>query len=406
MKQNLKLITLILAACFAAVIAPRAVLASADTYEESNSRIDEAVKNAPIFSDTKEISILSKSALLMDFNSGTVLYAQNENDKLPIASMTKIMTLLITFENLEKGVIKLSDVVTVSSAAAGMGGSQAFLDANAEYKISDLVKSAIIASANDSCVALAETIAGSESAFVDLMNDRAGQLGLLNTHFVNCTGLPAPSHFSSALDVASMTRRLIGHKDYFMFSTIWMDDLVHPGGRVTGLTNTNKLTRFYNGCDGGKTGFTAEAKHCISATAVRGDMRLISVIIAAEDGKTRFAECSSLLNYGFNTYENKLIFSKNKNLAQTVAVKGGKTDAMPISVKNDFYILSKKGGLKDAAYEYTLPPQIKAPITRGEVIGSVKVIKNGECIGECEIVADLDILKLGLGDILKRFIAA
>ena len=226
-----------------------------------------------------ELEIKSKEAVLVSADSGEVLFEHNADEKRPIASMVKIMTLLLCFENADSGKFSFDDMITVSQRAASMGGSQAFLDAGSAYMAEDLVKSIVIASANDSCVAMAEHIGGSVEGFVNLMNKRADELGMQDTVFVNCTGLPAAGQFSTAKDVSKMFRELIGHKKYFEYSGVWMEDFQHPGGRVTGLTNTNKLIRQYNGCDGGKTGYTSEAMHCLAATAKRGDMRLISVVV-------------------------------------------------------------------------------------------------------------------------------
>lgn len=395
----LVLLLVVIAVCFALPAIP----AAADAYDADDD-LAAVIKSVPEPADAESMSFSSKSALLMDFTSGKILFEKNKDEKLPIASMTKIMTLLLTFESVDKGNIKLDDTITVSSNAAGMGGSQAFLDANASYKVSDLIKSCIVASANDSSVALAETINGSETAFVNAMNDKAAALGMTNTSFFNCTGLPAPNHYSTANDVALMTRALLSHKEYYTYSSIWMEDLVHPGGRVTGLTNTNKLTRFYNGCDGGKTGFTAEAKHCISATAKRGGLRLISVVIAAPDSKTRFAECSTLLNYGFGAYENKLILSKDK-IAATIKVSKGKIELLKLSAADDFYVLTKKGGAKEeSVLEYSLPEKVEAPVKAGDKIGTVRIIRGGELQGEYDIVAKEDIAVIGYFDILKKFI--
>ncbi|MCL2797950.1 MAG: D-alanyl-D-alanine carboxypeptidase, partial [Firmicutes bacterium] len=218
----------------------------------------------------EKLAVSARSALLVDYHTGTVVYEYNPTQHLPIASMVKIMTLGIIFDEIEKGGISFDTDVTASANAGAMGGSQAFLDANATYKAGELIKSIIVASANDSCVAMAEHIAGSTEEFVTRMNDKAAALGMSDTHFVNCTGLPAPGAYSCARDVGTMTRELLRHDGFYQFSTVWMFDFVHPGGRFTSLSNTNKLLKGYAGCDGGKTGFTTEAMYCLSATAKRG----------------------------------------------------------------------------------------------------------------------------------------
>ena len=236
-----------------------------------------------------------KAAYLCDFESGTVAYAQNETERLPIASMCKIMTLLLSFEAVDEGNLTYDELGPVSENASGMGGSQVFLGSNLSYPAEELMKSVAVCSANDSCVALAERIAGSESLFIEKMNNRARELGAENTLFANCTGLPKEPQYSCAKDVALMLRELLTHQKYYEFSKVWLEDFSHPDGRVTTMTNTNKLIRFYEGCDGGKTGFTNQAGFCLAATAKRGDMRLVSVVIGAESSDKRFESTKNLL---------------------------------------------------------------------------------------------------------------
>ncbi|MGN0822839.1 MAG: D-alanyl-D-alanine carboxypeptidase family protein, partial [Candidatus Gallimonas sp.] len=230
-----------------------------------------------------------KSAYLCDFDTGTVVYRQNETERLPIASMCKIMTLLLSFEAVDDGALSYDEQIVISDRAAGMGGSQVFLDANLAYSAEQLMKSVAVCSANDSCVALAERIAGSEEAFVEKMNARARELGAENTLFANCTGLPREPQYSCAQDVSVMLRALLTHGKYYEFSKVWLEDFAHPDGRTTSMTNTNKLIRFYKGCDGGKTGYTAQAGFCLASTAKRGDTRLVSVVIGAESSDKRFS---------------------------------------------------------------------------------------------------------------------
>ncbi|HBF86154.1 MAG TPA: D-alanyl-D-alanine carboxypeptidase, partial [Clostridiales bacterium] len=221
-----------------------------------------------------EVNTLSRSTFLMDAGSGTVIYSKNEKDRLPIASMTKIMLLNLCFEKFDEGVFSFDDEITVSKTASGMGGSQVFLEENGKYKAKDLIKSIIVASANDASVAMAEFLYGSEQKCVEAMNAKCAEWGLSDTLFSNCTGLTKPTQYSCAEDVAKMFGKLIKHKEYFDFSKIWTDEIEHSGGRVTGISNTNKLVRFYEGCDGGKTGYTSESGHCVAVTAKRGGLRL------------------------------------------------------------------------------------------------------------------------------------
>ncbi|HBJ97833.1 MAG TPA: D-alanyl-D-alanine carboxypeptidase, partial [Clostridiales bacterium] len=248
------------------------------------------------------LSVKCKSAIIMDYHSGSIIYAKNENARLPIASMTKLMALLLTFENVDNNNLSLDEKITVSKTASGMGGSEVFLEAGGEYLCSDLVKSVIVASANDATVALCERLYGSEENAVEEMNKRAKELNLSDTLYSNSTGLTKPTQYSSAKDVANLLKELCTHKQYFNYSKIWMDEIKHPSGNVTEISNTNKLVRFYEGCDGGKTGFTGEAGFCLSATAKRGAMRLISVVIGGENSKERFNGVRTMFNYAFSNY--------------------------------------------------------------------------------------------------------
>ncbi len=341
------------------------------------------------------VSIDAKSAILMDWATGKVLYAKNENEKLPVASMTKTMTLLLTFEEIDAGRLSLDEKIVVSDNAAGMGGSQVFLDANNEYSVSDLVASVIIASANDASVALAERIAGSENDFVVLMNKKAKELGLENTNFANCTGLPAPSNYSSAKDVSIIFSNLIKHEKYFDYSKIYLDELTHPSGRVTGLTNTNKLVRFYEGCDGGKTGSTNEAKFCLCATAKRDNLRLISCVVGAENSKTRNKQVSDLFNYGFNSYASVRVVSSDDVIE--VPVLKSSADTFKARAKEDFYNLTKKGEkpVIDVRVNYY---EAKAPIANGEKVGEIVVVSEGEVVKKIDLISCENVKMIGYGE--------
>ena len=249
----------------------------------------------------------AKSIILVDYNSGEVLKEDNADEKLPIASMVKMMTLLLTFEEMDKGNLTLDTKITTTENASGMGGSQVFIDPYVTYTAEQMIKSVIMASANDASVALAEHISGSEDTFVKKMNERAKALGMTNTLYANCTGLPEPEQYSSARDVSILMKELLRHEIYFNYSTIWMDELIHPSGRKTELVNTNKLTRYYKGCDAGKTGSTSEAGYCLCASAKRDDMRLISVVIGSKTGQDRFNESASCLTMGLQTLKIKIL---------------------------------------------------------------------------------------------------
>jgi len=284
-----------------------------------------------------------------------------------------------------------------------MGGSQAFLDEGSQYKVDDLLKSIIIASANDSCVAMAEHVAGSVEGFVNLMNQKAKSLDMNDTVFANCTGLPAPGQFSTAQDVAKMFAALIKYDDYFKYTTIWMDDFVHPGGRVTGLTNTNKLIRQYNGCDAGKTGYTSEAMHCLSSTAKRNDMRLISVIIGGPDSKTRFDESKKLFDFGFANYQSKIYFHKGDDLKQKATIFGAKNKTADIIAQEKLVVFGKKGeDFGDLVIE--IDKNIKAPLKQGDVLGKAYVKQNDKIIAQTNLIAKHDVEKTGFFDNVKEFI--
>ena len=349
-----------------------------------------------------EIKVNGKAVYLVDSATGTEMYSSRSDDRLPIASMVKIMTTLLALESVDRGELSLDEMVPVSDVAASMGGSQVFLDSGKEYKAGELIKSIIVASANDSCVAMAERLSGSVEGFVKDMNERAKALGMNNTNFVNCTGLPAPESYSSAKDVSIMFRELIKHPKYFEYAGIWLEDFVHPDGRTTSMTNTNKLVRFYNGCDGGKTGFTSEAKFCLSATAERNGLRVVAVVIGADSSKERFASVSNLFGYAFSNYSAKVIQSKDDCIENSIRVLGGREKGISVAVKEDFKALVKKGDDGEYKVHFNLPATVKAPIVRGGEVGKAYLTRNGEVIGECPVVSMVDVEKARYSDTLKH----
>ena len=300
---------------------------------------------------SQNLKVNARSGLLMDYDTGTVVFEQNSKDRMPIASMVKIMTLLITFEEMENGNHTLDTDIVASENATSMGGSQAFLDTGSTYKLGELIKSIVVGSANDSCVAVAEHISGDVTSFVARMNEKAASLNMENTNFVNCTGLPAPNQYCCAHDVGIMTRAMLSHPEFYDFSTVWMFDFKHPSGRVTQLSNTNKLIRAYEGCDGGKTGFTNEAMYCLSATAKRGTTRLISVVMGAETSKIRNGENAKLFNYGFANYETRRIVTKGTQTEGDFAVEKGKVKTVKGVAADDFYSFVKKNSKAEAVIE-------------------------------------------------------
>lgn len=348
--------------------------------------------------------VTAKEGLVMS-EFGDVLYQKNATEKRPIASMTKIMTLLCVYDAIENGKVSLDDNVVVSKRASDMGGSQVFLEANATYKLENLVKSVVICSANDSCVALAEHICGSVENFVDQMNQTASKLNLVATHFENCTGLPHISQFSCALDVATMFRQLIKYPHYFKCANIWMEDFQHPQGRVTGMTNTNKLVRFYDGCDGGKTGYTSEAMHCLCATAKRGDTRVIAVVVGAEDSKTRFAEVSALFNYAFANYHTKC-YLKAGEVATNLQVSYGKQKEIPLAVDKDLCLFQSKQHSASANVQYVLQSGVVAPIKAGDVLGTANLVDdNGKVLESANLVATKGVERISYWENVKRIVA-
>ena len=342
------------------------------------------------------------SVLLMDAGTGTVILEKNADEKRPVASVTKLMTILLVLEALDDGKITLEQEVTVSKAAAGMGGSQALLDAGGIYPLSELLKSLIIASANDSAVALAELLMGSEENFAAAMNCRAQELGLNDTHYVNASGLPAEGQYTTARDVAELSREVLKHTTYFEYSGIWMDEIVHKGGRVTQLVNTNRLIRFYEGADGVKTGSTNEAKYCVSATAKRGDERFLAVVLGAPTGAKRFDLAGKLLNYAFENYYTKTFLVKGQVIDKQIPVSGALSRSISASALCDLSVLVKRGEEKNWTMEFNLPKCVRAPQRKGEVIGQAIALCCGERVTDVPIVLCEEIPKLEIPAIIRE----
>ncbi len=323
-----------------------------------------------------DFQLKAKSAYLMDFDSQTEVYASNERTRLPIASMCKIMTLLLSFEAMDRGELSLDEEVLVSERAASMGGSQVFLEANAKYPVRELLKSIVVCSANDSCVAMAERVAGGEQFFIEKMNERAKELGANDTLFANCTGLPKEPQYSCAKDVAIMLKELLKHEEYYAFGKVWLDKFAHPKGRYTEITNTNKLVRFYDGCDGGKTGFTNEAGFCLAATAKRGNMRVISVVIGEESSKNRFDDVRTMFDYAFANYAVTPIVQAGEPLKTEIKVNGGKGETVGIYPEENAYSFAKKGEKVAWQTEICLD-KIKAPLEKDSKVGELVVFRDG-----------------------------
>lgn len=345
-------------------------------------------------------SYTPRSYILMDYDTGTVLVESNSNESYPIASVTKVMTMLLCMESLQAGKISMDDVVTVSEYAASMGGSQIYLEPGEQMTVEELLKSVAVGSANDASVALAEHIMGSETAFIDAMNERAKALGMNNTHFANCNGLDEENHYSSAFDVAIMSRELLKHNAIRPFLSIWMDTV--RNGQF-GLTNTNKLIRFYEGAIGVKTGSTTNAKYCLSSAATRDELTLIGVVLGAETTNERFETAKQLLNYGFSNYKIETLTEKGVSFG-TANVSKGKNETVNAITESSFKRLANKQSGNKTETKTTIYNDIKAPVNKGEEIGKIEFLENGKSVGEVKLVAENDVKRLNIIDVFGVFI--
>ena len=355
----------------------------------------------PLGVQAVEMDIPAKSALLMDVATGKVLYAQNPKEALPPASVTKVMTMLLIMEAIDSGKIQWEDMVTASETAAAKGGSQIYLKVGESMSVADMVKSIAVSSANDCACAMAEHLCGSEAAFVERMNDRAKELGMENTHFVNCTGLDdapdAKDHKTSAYDIALMSRELMKHHpDIKKFTTIWMDT-VRDG--TFGLSNTNKMVRFYSGATGLKTGFTSGAGYCLSATAQREDLELIAVVMGCATSKERFAACKSLLDYGFAKYA---LVQPEMAEDMAIPVVLGREKTVKAVPSGESAMLIDKGQKSAVTTEITLEEKVKAPVSKGQRLGTATIRAREQVLAEIPLVAERGVEKLSWWDIFTR----
>ncbi len=346
-------------------------------------------------STSVELSIHSGSACLMDRESGEVLYEHNADVPLEPASVTKVMTLLLAMEDLDSGKIALDTKISASMNAAGMGGSQIWLEYGEELTLDEMLKAIVVVSANDCTVALAEHLAGSEEAFVDRMNGRAAELGMTGTCFKNCTGLPCEGHLTTARDIAVMTRELAKHGTVFNYTTIWMDSL--RGGSL-GLSNTNKLIRFYKGATGMKTGFTSSAGYCLAATAERDGLGLIASVMNGKTSDERFEDAKKLLDFGFANFRT---VSLPAHALEDLPVKGGENGSVPVRY-DDLTVLLPKGRGEKTEESVFLPDFIEAPVKAGDKVGHVVYSIGGEVVGEADVVASEDCRKADYGNILSK----
>lgn len=352
-----------------------------------------------IVASTTISELKAKSYVLMDASAGQVLQQNNSSEKLPIASVTKIMSMLLYMEAIDSGKISLKDVVTASDYASGMGGSQAYIEPGEQYSVHDALKAVALHSSNDVTVSLAELVAGSEEGFVVLMNEKAADLGMKNTQFKDCTGLTDVDHYSSAFDIALMSRELITkHPKILEYTSIYTDTF--RNGEFD-LTNTNKLVKFYNGCDGLKTGFTRAAGFCLSATASRNNMRLISVVLGESDSNTRFAETRKLLDYGFANYESAQV-NKKGEFVSDISIKKGEVSKASAVIGNDVELLLPRGQKTKIVRQVSLDETITAPVVAGQKIGEIIYKIDENEISRVDIVSDKNVEKINFGKIFTR----
>ena len=344
------------------------------------------LSEAPLL-EAPPMNLNCAAVLLLEPESGQILFEMNADAPRAVASVTKVMTILLTLEAIEQGRISVDQSVAISEKASGMGGSQVLLDTGEVQTVDVLLKSMIVGSANDASVALAELMYGSQELCVDQMNARAAELGMAHTHFVNCTGLPAEGQHTTARDVARMTMAMLRHELYFRYSGVWLDEVDHGDGRVTQLTNTNKLIRLYDGCDGGKTGSTDEALYCIAATARRGDMRLIAVVLGAPSGSERFDLAAKMFDYGFANYRLYPVAQRGTKIKGTLPVEGGRPDGVSLILDGDLTLLVTKGSEQDVSLVPELPERVEAPVELGDLIGYVRVEQGGRILAKLPVVA-------------------
>lgn len=344
----------------------------------------------------------ASSAIVIEQDTGTVLFDKNPNEKLPPASMTKVMTMLLIMEQIEKGKLKLDDKVRTSDYAASMGGSQIFLEPGEEMTVNEMLKGIAIASGNDASVAVAEHIAGSEEGFVSMMNKKAKDLGLKNTRFQNPTGLPAENHYSTAYDMAVMARELMKYPLIRKYTGKYEDYLREDTDKRFWLVNTNKLVRFYPGVDGVKTGFTNEAKYCLTASAEKNGMRVISVVMGAPTSKERNMQVTKLLDYAFGQYTTKKLYKRGEKI-KTVKVGKGKKETVDLVASENISLLMKKGeDVKKVKQEVIAEKKVKAPIKKGDALGTLVLKKDNKVLLKQTIVAKDNVESASLWELFKR----
>lgn len=354
-----------------------------------------------------EIDITSKSALLMDYNTGRVIFALNENEKLPPASVTKIMTLLLAMEAIEKGKITFDSKIVISEYAASMGGTQVYLEPGETQRVEDLIRAVIIRSANDAAVALGEGISGSNESFIKLMNDRAKELKMVNTHFANSSGLPIDDHYTSAYDIALMSRELLKYDSISKYLTSYMEDLLvgRKKDDTQTMVNTNKLIRDYDGTTGIKTGSIDSAGYCMSASAKRGDLQLIAVILGGKSSAIRFTEAKKLLDYGFANYDS-ITIGKKGDIIATLPVEKSDTTTIDLVLEADAFALLPKGNKGKLDKQVVYHDNIQSPIAKGDVLGELLVVVDGKEVDKINLVAKNDVNNAGILLLFKRTVTS
>lgn len=362
----------------------------------------------PVFAEEEknelELAPDAQSAILMERDTGKIMFDKNAHKKLPPASMVKIMTLLLIMEQIDKGELKKEEMVRISENAASMGGSQVFLENGEEMSVDDLIKAVAIASGNDASVALAERIAGSEEAFVAKMNQKAEALQLKNTVFKNVTGLPVKGQYSTAHDMAIIAKELLKYEDITTYTSIYEDYLRKGEKNEFWLVNTNKLVHHYQGVDGLKTGYTNEAKYCLTATAEKNEMRVITVVMGAETIKKRNKMTSNMLDYAFNQYETNQLYKKGEKVEKLQLLKGDNKNVNIVTSQSISTLFKKAEPLRDVKTEMTIQDDFQLPLKKGDKVGVLKIMKGDKTLSETPLVVDADVNKASFLTLFKRTI--
>ena len=355
------------------------------------------------FINAEELNLATnaKSAILIEASTGEIIFEKNSHERLVPASMTKMMSMLLIIESIEKGIISWDEMVTVSENASSMGGSQILLETNEKMSVSDLFKGIAVASGNDAVVAMAEKIAGTEDAFVNMMNNRAKELGLKDTNFKNPHGLDTANHYSSAYDMAMIAKELVKHEEVFKYTSIYEDYLRQNTDKEIWLVNTNKLVRFYDGVDGLKTGYTAGAGYCLTATAKKNGMRIIAVAMGEPDSKTRNAEITSMLDYAFAQYEIETVLSTDSVLGKRKVEKGKDEYVTIVPTKNINLLYKKTDDRKNVTYDVKID-SLKAPIKKGDIVGKVEIKDGNNILNTIDVTVNADVKKANVFELYLR----